>query len=204
MRPTPPPYEPSAKKKMSTTTIVLIVLGICAVCCVLSVIGGVFLVFKAKNLVACSAGAAEIAEAVRSYSDDHDGKLPDAKKWQDEVKPYYARLAAEQVKKAKFLGTMDPNGLWGCKDESGPGMSGFAFNSDLSGKKIADIPDPDEAIMIFEVEQPAKNLNEPYRDIPIAESPKIMGSPRGWIKISVSGDVITNGRHSRTRFTSGP
>jgi len=178
------------------------VLGICAVCCILGVLGtvgaGFFAFNKAKNLVACSAGATELGRAVLEYADDHDGKLPDAKKWQDEVKPYFARMAADQQRRVKFIGTLDPNGVWGCKDESGPGMTGFAFNSELSGKKLTDISNKDETIMIFEVPTAAMNANQPYVEQSQADSPKIMGSPRGWITIAVNGDVITNGRHSRT------
>jgi hypothetical protein len=208
MGPTPPPYNPpGSAKKTSTTTIVLIVLGICAVCCVLGVVGFGGLAWfgfnKAKNFATCTVGATELARAINDYADDHGGKLPDAKSWQDEVKPYFAKLAEQQTKRVKFIGTLDPNGLWGCKDETGPGMSGFAFNSDLSGKKIADIPNKEEAIVLFEVDKPAMNLNMPYKDQPIANSPKIMGSPRGWIKVTVSGDVITNGRHSKSSVSFG-
>lgn len=204
MGPTPPPYEPMGKKKTSTTTIVLIVLGVCAVCCVLGVagVGGLawFGFNKAKNFATCTVGATEIAESLKEYSDDNGGKLPDAKKWQDEIKPYLAKLT-EETKKVKFIVPMDPNGLWGCKDETGPGMTGFAFNSDLSGKKVDDIPNKDEAVVVFEIPTASMNANQPYVVQPQSESPKMMGTPRGWITITANGDVVTNGRRSRTIVT---
>ena len=205
MGPTPPPpYYGNAPKKTNTTTVVLIVLGICAVCCILGVVGIGGLSFwgfnKAKNFVACSAGTAEVAQAIKQYAEDHGGKLPDAKTWQDEVRPYFRTFAENQKKKASFIGTFDPDGMWGCKDESGPGMTGLAFNSDLSGKKLSDIKDPDQEILLFEVERPAMNLNEPYHEMPEESSPKIMNSPRGWIKVTVNGDMVTKGKRSSVKI----
>lgn len=197
MGPTPPPYEPMGKKKTSTTTIVLIVLGICAVCCVLGVLGtagaGFFAFKKAKNFASCSVGATEVGHAVVQYADDHNGKLPDAKTWQDEVKPYFAKLAAKGSQKVSFLNSMDPNGVWGCKDETGTGMTGFAFDSDLSGKKLDDIQDKQDTVMIFETSKTGINLAEPYKELPRQDSPKIMNSPRGWILINANGRVIPAG-----------
>lgn len=207
MGPTPPPpYYANAPKKTSTTTIVLVILGVCAVCCVLGVLGvgglGLWGFNKAKNFAACTFGAVGVGQAIHDYAADHHDKLPDAAKWQDEVAPYFAKIAEKQQKNVKFIGTFDPNGVWGCKDESGPGMTGLAFNSTLSGKKLSDIQDQDQEILLFEVPESGHNLNQPYHELPEDQSPKIMNSPRGWLKVTVDGQVVSKGRKTTVNYQS--
>lgn len=44
------------------------------------------------GLVSCSINGDLARDAVLAYALDHEGKLPDAKSWQDDIKPYYERL----------------------------------------------------------------------------------------------------------------
>ncbi|MEA2554595.1 MAG: hypothetical protein QOJ65_2771 [Fimbriimonadaceae bacterium] len=208
MSETPPPYYANAPKKSNTTTIVLIVLGICAVCCILGVVGvvgiGAWGMKKAGNFIACSAGIAEIQLAMKEYEKDHGGKLPPAKTWQDDIRPYFAKIAEDHKKSpAKFIGTLDPNGMWGCRDEVGTAMTGFAFNSELGGKKVSEIPNPSSTVLLFEVEKPALNLNEPYRERPFESSPKFGNAPRGWLTVTVKGEMKSGKDGSSSNFNIG-
>ena len=87
------------------------------------------------------------------------------------------------------------DGDWGCVDSEG-GMSGMAFNSDLSGKKVSDIGNQVSTIMIFETEHPSKNQHEKYKPRTYETSPIIVGSTRrGWMELPVSGDPLMVGQN---------
>src|SRR5689334_13531851 len=134
MAETPPPY--GQVKKSNSTTIIFIVLGVCAVCCVLGIAGvvglGLFGIKKTKGTIACAVGFQEVGLALKAYAEEHNGKLPPADKWQDEVRPYFIREFAKTDQGSKMFGSFDPKGDWVCKDDAGIGTTGIAFNSDFS------------------------------------------------------------------------
>src|SRR5579885_3675835 len=153
----PPPYYGLPQKKSNTTTIVLIVLGVCALCCVLGIIGFVGLGWmglnRAKSTIACTVGFEEAALAMQDYVDDHNGKLPPADKWQDDIRPYFSRHRDDDMRHTPkmFGSSWDPKGDWTCKDENNGTTTGIAFNSDLGGMLLKDVKNPSSTFVLFEV-----------------------------------------------------
>ena len=197
-----PPYP---RRKSNTTTIVFIILGICAVCCILGVLGvvgaGFFAINKSKNFIACTVGFAEATEAMRDYVKDHDGKLPPAAKWQDEIRPYFKKRQEKDEQGTKFFGSFDADKEWVCKDDNGGQGTGIAFNSDLSGLNIDDIKNKSTSIVLFEVPKTGMNLNEPYVELEKSASPRAFGQPRGWFSVNANFDIQgpNNGRNIQVK-----
>ena len=197
------------RKKSSTTTVIFVILGICAVCCigaVLLVVGGSwFALKKVKGLTACVVGFTEAGQAMQDYADAHQGKLPNAATWQTDITPYFKkRYDEDQQQGAKFFGSFDPGGNWVCKDDSGGNDTGIAFNSDLSGEKLDDIKNKGTTIVLFEVPKTGRNLNEAYVELSKSSSPKVMNKPRGWFTVNADFKVTgTDNENTTISFNGG-
>jgi hypothetical protein len=197
----PPPYGP---KKSNTTTIVFVVLGVCAVCCILGVAGAVFAgiwgVRKSSATIACVFGFEEVGRAMKAYTEEHGGKLPKKENWQDELRPYFVKqLEMDEEEGAKVFGSFDPDGVWVCKEDNG-NTTGIAFNSDLSGKNLKDIANKRTTYILFEVPKTGMNLSEKYTELSEASSPKIFGQPRGWFYIDADFELDSTSGDSNFRF----
>jgi hypothetical protein len=192
----PPTFEGARPRKSPTTVIVVVVLA-CLACCCLCAVGGGFWAYSALNkngfikatvqLSGCMVDFSNVSHAINEYASEHGGKLPDAKTWQDDVRPYYARITRERENQNPF-GAMKSDGDWGC-DTGGPrGRTGMSFNSNLSGKDLATISDW-STVVVFEIDKPQKNASGPYTVRPLANSPTLgnLPSPRGWIDVSLEG-----------------
>jgi hypothetical protein len=201
---TPPPYMPP-RKKSSTGLVVGIVLGVVALCCIggAVLIGGLgYMGIKAGGpMVECMVGFEQLRQAMDLYIKENDGKLPKAETWQDDLRPYFARTQKAGDGAGPFK-EWDPQGDWGC--QNGNNRTGIAFNDRLSGKKVDDIEDK-STVVLFEVEGARKNAHEPYQPRDDKKSPEIMGTPRGWIKMPLEGEIIMHppsGGRRRTSRTS--
>ncbi len=185
---TPPPYAPP-RKKSNTGLIIALVLGGIAVCCIGGVgllIGGGFLMFnKVKGFANCAISYEEVRQAVDAYTKDHNGTLPKAETWQDDVKPYLTQVNIKKEDLGPFE-RLKPEGDWGCKQDDGT-VTGMAYNDTVSGKKLTEIQDPYSTVMIFEVEKAGRNLHEQYKPRGTENSPKIFGEHRGWFEMPVIG-----------------
>lgn len=86
---------------------------------------------KAKQAI-CLSNMKQLGYAMFLYAEKHDGRLPNASAWVDELVPYQG------------------NG-WGyrCPKNPDKGIS-YAFNSRLDGLKLDDIKSPDDTVMLFE------------------------------------------------------
>ncbi len=171
-----------------------------------------------KPIVGCAITFESMHDAIKDYTAENNGKLPSAEKWQDELKPYVARHLGNQMKEAKKEGAewimkaMDVERDWGCYKGDTDNMTGIAFNKALSGKKVDDMESKSTTVILFEIEAPRKNANEEYKRRDEKDSPKIMGSPRGWFEVTwdrveYSGDSNMNfdtGRRSRERVSTEP
>lgn len=177
------------QKKSKTGLIIAIVLGVFGVCCVLPILGGGFFGFnlfkKLTPMIGCVIGMDEAQQAIRLYADEHSGKLPNAKTWQDDLRPYYSRVEKDGKDKPPFK-TFPVDGEWVCNDDKDQ-RTGIAFNSELSGKKLADIKDPYSTVLLFEVDQPGMNQSATYKYRPKNTGPKLFGEHRDWLYINVSG-----------------
>lgn len=196
---------PPAQKSKSTNTL-LIVLGLLGVCCIGSVValffGGRALLNQAGPLVGCMLNFKTAQEAIRSYAMAHDGKLPNAKTWQDDIAKYYdqalSNMQSDKNKMPDFMKVPTSTDQWGCLD--GPDKrTGMAFNVALSGKKLADIKDPYHTVLIFETEKVGRNLSEQYQAKPKSSGPKILGAPRDWVTAPVEGDIKA-GKNGQVNF----
>jgi len=194
----PPPYMP-APKKSNTGLIIGLIIGGVFLCCVLPIGlmgGGAFWVFnKAKGIVQCGMAFQNVKNGVLKYAAAHDGKLPKAETWQDDVKRYYAESMTPKDQAGPFE-QMSPDGDWGCKESDGT-MTGIAFNSDLSGKKLDSIKDQLGTVLLFETERASHNLHEKYKPRPFETSPMMLGKHRGWLKSSVSGQNVLTDKNGR-------
>lgn len=190
----PPPYY-AGQKKSNVGLIVAIILGVVCVCCILPLIGFGGLAWwgfgKVKGMVGCSITLTNLESAVQDYADAHDGKLPNAKTWQTDIRSYYESEVKKHAKEQQmFTGGSQEVGC--TNDNAAP--TGIAFNTELSGKKQSDIKDPNSTVMLFEVSKTGSNLNEPYKPQPFDSSPFMLGSKRGWYICVASGRVQLVGR----------
>ena len=174
--------------------VILILVGLLLACGCGVIAIGYFGWGAMKKMVGPMAGCAVNFEATRDgileYAKDHDGRLPNAATWQDDVKEYVKRhlqkeKEVQQVLDAKVMNT---DTEWGCY-VSETRTTGIAFNSDLSGKLLTDVKEPWSTPMVFEIEKPRKNAAEKYAPLPDSSSPTIMGEPRGWIRMPVNGQM---------------
>jgi hypothetical protein len=155
------------------------------------IFGGIYL-FKIFNealpFVGCMGATDSMGKALQEYAKEHDGKLPKSATWQDELAPYYAKFGSRG--ELAELNKMKSDGPWGCWNEDGKPMTGFAFNSDLSGKPIKSIKDPQQMPVIFEVPEVKRNNSMPYKVREHSQSPKIvLGQRRGWLEVTSDGEM---------------
>jgi hypothetical protein len=201
----PPPY--GVPRKKNTTTVVLVILGLCAACCIIGVIvfagAGFFAFKKMRNTIGCALGFTEAGLAMKDYAKAHDNKLPPADTWQDAIRPYYAKRIEADLKKdgSNVFGSFDPEGQWVCKDESGSGQTGIAFNTDLAGKSLDDIQNKSTTIVLFEVPKTGSNLNMPYTELSDSTSPRTFNTPRGWFTVNANLQEAKGPKTSHTNIT---
>jgi hypothetical protein len=150
-----------------------------------------------KPLVGCEVTFEALHESIKEYAEEHKGKLPSAEKWQDEMKPYLAKNLGAQVKKVNEEGVgwimkvMDVEKDWGCYYPNSEKMTGIAFNSALSGKKVDDIESKSTTVILFEIKSPQKNATQKFERLNPDESPKIGDDARGWYEVTWEGSSST-------------
>ncbi|MFN8218720.1 MAG: hypothetical protein U0S12_01130 [Fimbriimonadales bacterium] len=204
----PPPFSPPAPRKDNTLKIVLIILGVAAFMCVLllgaaGVFGMKFFNQSIKPLAGCAIGFNDVREAMREYAKEHNDTLPAADKWQDEIRPYLVKvLAKNREDKGGIFPELDPNGNWGCDDGKG-GKTGMAYNTEIAGKKIAEVKDHSGTILIFEVPDSGTNLAKAYSLQDRSKAPMIMSEHRQWLKLPLEGGdefnfEVKNGKLEKT------
>jgi hypothetical protein len=203
----PPPYYSPAPKKSNTGLIVGLVLGAIVLCCILpiGVIGGLgFWGFqKAKGLVQCSITIQNLQQSLQAYAAEHQDRLPSASTWEKDVKPYYAkRVKNDQLQKNPFASS-STDGSIGCTDGDNS-FTGISFNKALSGKKLSEIKDPADTVLLFEVPTTGENLNADYTPQPFQSSPKILNAPRGWYVIHPTGSAGVINQKGEMTFDTGP
>ena len=191
----PPPFSPSgppARKKNNTALILLIVfVGFGLVC----VLPGFFILRALSSgfqqvlpMAECGMAFEDVRTAVMDYAKDHDGALPNAETWQDDVRPYYKKVVASEKDERGPFTPMDADMIWGCR-VGGDQRSGMAFNSALSGVKLDDIKAPRDTPLIFEIEEATPNAHEEFRKLDPEKAPKVFGERRGWMVAYVKGDM---------------
>ncbi len=139
-------------------------------------------------LVSCAMTFEATSKSIQDYAEAHDGKLPPAATWEKDIAPYYQKRYEGILKKRP------PEFLKMKFEPSKPGeelacstgdktRTGIAYNADVAGKKLADIPDPAKTVLIYEVEAPGKNLVRPYKPLDKEKAPTIAGEHRQWLVV---------------------
>lgn len=180
----PPPVP---KKTNTVLIIVLVVLGALILCC--GGIGGLSFYFfnKMKGFIGCMAHYPLVYQATKDYAKAHDGKLPDAKNWQDEIAPYYEVKATSQ--NSKILNMGNAKGDLGCPADNGAPATGIAFNDKLSGKSMQKEEDNGNPVLFFEVAKTGRNLHFPYKMQKGTSPQTLVGKPRPWLWINLDGTM---------------
>lgn len=196
----PPPYSPPTPRKNNNTLLIVILVCVVVVPCLgliaLGVAGFSFVRNTAFPMAGCMVTVQSAQRAINMYAAEK-GTYPKAATWQTDTKDYYAKLIDKSKDKLGPITVGKAGEAWNC--DTGDNPTGIAYNSDIAGKKPADIKDKLGTIMLFEVEKPALNAHEPYKKKSDDTSPKILGNPRGWVAIGIEGDVegIKNSGNTR-------
>jgi hypothetical protein len=202
----PPHYMPP-QKKSKTGLIIGIVVGAIVLCCIGPILAlgglGLWAFNNTKPLLICTFAFRDARDAVRAYAKDHNGKLPPAANWQDEVTPYYQKIIANQPKGQNPFGYMPASGVWGCENGSG-GRTGMALNDEVAGQDLSQVETAD-SVVLFEVERATQNAHEKYVKRPESSGPKIFGNaPRGWFIIRSNGEPMLLNKGKEVPVNTGP
>lgn len=190
---TPPPFAaPNLPPKKSNAPLIIVIVVLCVVvpCALLIGVGYYVAQQFGKTftpMIGCMMMYDGVRDSVEEYAKEHDGKLPNAATWQDDVRPYYAKWREKAPQQAGPFKPPAAEGDWSCK--FGDKVTGISFNSDLAGKKWDEIKTPHETILLFEIEQVMKNAHAPYKERSDSSSPKFMGESRGWLEMPVEGSM---------------
>lgn len=194
----PPPYNPG-QAQSSNKVWLWILVAVVAFCCLASVgifFAGKSLIQTGTSLASCAINAEMARDATIAYAMEHDGKLPNAATWQDDIKPNYTRLydkMSREMKLKEMPSFMNfeiaaPGQVLAC--QVGPDTkTGFAFNATLSGKLLKDIEDKSISL-IWETEKPEYNANgDPATRGPVGSKYKIFGQERHYIDVPIEGET---------------
>ncbi len=198
---TPPRFEQPKRKEGSRTgliiTIIAAVIGIPCIGCI--IVGLWFKGFAGKNLTFVNdiITIEVVREALFLYADDHQGKLPQADRWQDAIAQYY-KEAQKQMDSGPF-NISDVTKPIEFVSNGGKTKTGLAFNQELSKMSLKDIKNPESTVLLFEIEKPTLNATSVYKPMPDETSPKIMGERRGWYKLTVNGESAMDGSRLNRR-----
>ncbi len=93
-----------------------------------------------ENGMRCISNMKQLGAALLQYADDHEGYLPDAAKWVDAIDP-----------DSKYPG------LSHCPADRSRARSSYAMNANLSRKKVEEIKDPENTVLLYETSRPGDN-----------------------------------------------
>lgn len=207
MASTPPPFEQSyaPAPKRGTSPWVWIVVAVVGFCCV-GVIAMGFLFNSLFNqggaIVGCMMTASMANESMIKYAKEHDGRLPSASTWQDDITPYYIALLEEKKKEMGGQGYLwdkfkpaDIGSDLTCN--AGEPKTGFALNADIAGKKLDEIGDKEATISIFEVPEIGRNQTMKFVPRKKDTGPRMFGERRSWLNWKLEGmqDPMKGGKN---------
>jgi len=195
MAQTPPPFNPATPVQASSNsgkTCLIVAIVVIAFCLVAIIAGGMFfsnMFGQVMSAAGCMSTFSATENALKAYALEHNGKLPPAKTWMQDIEPYYRRLYEKQVKtdESKFFKMIPPGQVLECTWDNK--KTGIAFNSDLGGKRIKDVKDPSTTALIFEVDAPAMNLAQPFKQRNTDDAPSLFNTKdRDWTVFYLEGN----------------
>lgn len=193
-----PQYQPKAPGSNVPRILLIIFLAVCVPCLIVMfflVRMGFDFMKKGMGIVGCSTSMTYARDAMVDYAKDHNGNLPPAKAWQDEIYPYYKKLMVDVTKELKdspdfMKGALDevdvlkdPKGQFGCLTGTDEKRTAFVYNEAIAGKSLAEVEKDAEIIWIFEADRTGPNQVGKYEKQDDKTSPKIMDKVRGWFTI---------------------
>ncbi|MCA0362047.1 MAG: hypothetical protein LCH41_13470 [Armatimonadetes bacterium] len=208
---TPPPYAP---QKKGTNPLVWVFVALGAFCCIAVIGFGAMAttVFRQVGGVMPCMMTMSIAQNALLEYEKEKGAFPAAATWQTDITEIYNREAkkiTEEVKDVPGMGgMMSPQDISKellCSTENP--KTYLVYNSEIAGKKLADIAKPDQTILFFEAKEGGINAARPFEKLDPKDSPKMMGESRGWNVAYADGEVeFQNGKKStkqRIEFNPG-
>jgi hypothetical protein len=147
-----PPAEPvfAPPKKSNTTLIIVLVVAALGGClCLIPILAAIlFPVFsqakRAAQATACLSNVKQSANALIMYSVDFDDRLPRADRWMDSIESYAQSDSVFRCPVASL---------------DSPGAFGIGFNAEASKWKLADLPEPQGKVLIFDARDTSRNSN---------------------------------------------
>ena len=103
---------------------------------------------KYAAIGACMSNEKQIALAMLMWAEDHNKKLPSATTWAKDIMPY--------TKNAKILR---------CLADDSNAKCSYAMNAALSGKKLDDIDDPLQTVILYETAHPGDSPSGGIADV---------------------------------------
>ncbi len=194
---TPPAFNPPNQQSGSKLWLwlLLIVIAFCILVMVALFFSCKAMMNTGMSMVSCAMNGDLARNAVLAYAQEHDGVLPNAETWQDDVRANYERLyqkamgemSSEDMPSWLKLDVAKPGEVLGCS--MGGTKTGFAFNSEVSGKKLSDFTDPKTTVLIFETLSPAYNAYGLVKDRPTDDPAlKFFGEKREWMDFHIEGE----------------
>lgn len=149
-----------------------------------------------RPVTACSTEATALRDALNTFASRNGGKLPSSATWKADVREEFIRRRDELKRLDVNLRNLGPDsgihwseaeGQWGCRIGNGA-LQAFCFNSELAGKQVSDIVEPEKTVMVFETPY-TENRAEPFKRRIDRTGPLVMGQLRDWIIIPVVGSM---------------
>ncbi len=177
-----------------------VLIGVGAACLLLCGFGG-FAAYKGVTaaagqvgpLFACQIDIQAARNSILDYAEAHNGKLPSAKNWQDDIKPFYGMRHAEAAKEVKnapdFMNVKfsSIDGVLGCQLASGK-VQAFTYNETFSGQDLTAELRNSQEFVLFESASAVRNSFGKYTSPPVTSEMIVLNEKRDWIKIRLSGD----------------
>jgi hypothetical protein len=127
----------------------------------------------ADALTRCEKNMHALGLAMMQYQIDYDGRLPEADRWVDQVRPY--------VKNPK---------VFRCPADRTAGRCSYAMNTDLSGKRESEIEDASNTVLLYEPAHAGHNPHGTGRDLPARGRHRY---PKSFAKVTLYGFLFADG-----------
>lgn len=187
---TPPPFgtQYQEPRRRNNTLLIALLIGVPIVACIgfiaFGLVAGLSAFRQVAPTIGCAATYGYIQSGLKAYVKEHDGKLPPAATWQDDIVPFVLK-AVDGEEKIPFI-EFQPRGEWTCG--AGDVVYGIAFNTAFSEAVVADIENPADAVLVFETTERGRNLHETYEPKDPATAPSRFGN-KGWITMTADWEV---------------
>jgi len=129
--------------------IIAIPLSVFSITILMAILFPVFMQAKEKaQQVSCLSNEKNLCLAMLMFADDHNDTLPQASRWMEDISPYMKET--HELK---------------CANDKSNAKSSFAMNAALSGKKLGEIADPANTVLLYETSAPGDSPSGGAEDV---------------------------------------